>query len=84
MTTKQTAVQAYEERQNDVGALLDALGQQVRMHADYARRDGMDWAKVGDLTEVRRQLIQTLAFLAQQDETFIENHLQEMREGRKA
>jgi len=84
MTTKQTAAQAYEERQNDVGALLDTLAQQMRMHADYAKADGMDWAKVGDLTEVRRQLIQTLAFLAQQDETFIENHLQEMREGRKA
>lgn len=84
MTTKQTAAQAYEERQNDIGALLDTLAQQMRMHADSAKADGMDWAKTGDLTEVRRQLIQTLAFLAQQDEAFIEQHLRDMREDRKA
>ena len=79
MKTKETAAQAYQRNQDDIGALLDALAQEVRMAADYARKDGMDWAKVGTLAEVRRQLVETLAFVSQQDEAFIEKRLTSAR-----
>ena len=79
MKTKETAAQAYQRNQDDIGSLLDALAQEVRMAADYAAKDGVDWAKVGSLAEVRRQMVQTLAFLAQQDEAFIEKLLADGR-----
>jgi hypothetical protein len=79
MKTKETAAQAYQRNQDDIGSLLDALAQEVRMAADYVAKDGMDWAKVGTLAEVRRQMVQTLAFLAQQDEAFIEKLLADGR-----
>jgi hypothetical protein len=83
MKTKETAAQAYQRNQEDLGALLDALAQEVRMAADYAAKDGMDWSKVGSLAEIRSKLVETLAFLAQQDEAFIEKRLADARQGRK-
>jgi len=79
-TEKRTAAQAYEGNENDIGALLDLLSQEMTMAGEYAKKEGLHWAHVGTLTEVRRKLIETLAFLAQHDEAFIEKHLDEMRE----
>ena len=83
MKTKETAVQAYQRNRKDIGALVGLITQETRRHADFARKDGMNWARVGDLAEVRRKLLETLAFLAQQDETFIEKRLATMRQGRR-
>ncbi len=80
MKTKETAAQAYQRNQEDVGSVIDLLEQELKMAAEYAKKDGVDWSKVGSLAEVRSKLIETLAFLAQQDTAFIEGHLQEMRE----
>ncbi|MGO8703769.1 MAG: hypothetical protein ACLQVA_08110 [Candidatus Brocadiia bacterium] len=81
--TKPTAAQAYQGCQNDVGALLDLIGQEMKRHAEYAKTDGLHWGHVGDVLQVRKCLVEVLAQLAQQDEAFIENHLAEMRESRK-
>ena len=78
---KQTATEAYQRNRNDIGALLDLLSQEAKHHAEYAKKDGLHFGHVGDLAETRRKLIETLAFLAQQDEAFIEQHLAELREG---
>jgi hypothetical protein len=83
MKTKQTAAQAYQIHENDIGALLDLIGQEVKHHAEYAKTDGLNWGHVGDVLHVRKCLVEVLAQLAQQDEAFIEKHLNEMREGRK-
>ena len=83
MKTKQTAAQAYEERQNDIGALLDLISQELRHHAEFAKTEGLHWGHTGDLGAVRKGLLEVLAQLAQQDEAFIEKHLAEMREERK-
>lgn len=83
MKTRQTAAQAYQMHQNDVGALLDLIGQEMKHHAEYAKTDGLHWGHVGDVMHTRKCLIEVLAQLAQQDEAFIEKHLAEMREGRE-
>jgi len=77
---KQDVNAAYRERQNDIGALLDLVGQEVKQHARFAQESGLTWGHVGDLGHVRKCLIETLAQLAQQDEAFIEKHLAELRE----
>ena len=79
----QTANEAYQRNQDDIGALLDLVAQETKRHEEYARKDGLHFGHVGDLAETRRKLIEALAFIAQQDEAFIEQHLAEMREGRK-
>ena len=83
MKTKQTAAQAYQMHQNDIGALLDLIGQEAKHHAEYAKTDGLHWGHVGDVMHTRKCLVEVLAQLAQQDEAFIEKHLAEMREARK-
>ena len=83
MKTKQTAAQAYQIHQNDIGALLDLIAQEVKHHAEYAKTESLHWGHVGDLLHTRKCLVEVLAQLAQQDEAFIEKHLTEMREGRK-
>jgi len=83
MKTKQTAAQAYQIPQNDIGALLDLIGQEAKQHAEYAKTEGLHWGHVGDILHIRKCLVEVLAQLAQQDEAFIEKHLAEMREGKK-
>ena len=83
MKTKETAAQAYQRNHDDIGALLDLISQEVKHHAEHARGEGLHWGHTGDLGAVRKGLMEVLAQLAQQDEAFIENHLAEMREGRK-
>jgi len=80
---KQTANEAYQRHQDDVGALLDLLGEEARRAAEHAQQDGIDWAKTGDLAHLRKGLLIALAQFAQQDEAFIVKHLDEMREGRE-
>ena len=77
---KQTAAQAYQRHQNDIGALLDLVGQEMARHAEHAKADGLHWGHVGDVAHVRKCLVEVLAQLAQQDEAFIEQHLNDMRD----
>ena len=84
MKTNETAAQAYQRNQDDIGALLNLLTQEIEMADAYAKKDGIDWSKVGSLAEVRSKLIETLAFLAQHDASFIEKHLAELKASRKA
>jgi hypothetical protein len=80
---EQTANEAYQRHQDDIGALLDLIGQEARHHAEYARKDGLHWGHVGDVAHTRKCLVEVLAQLAQQDEAFIEKHLAELRAARK-
>jgi len=83
MKTKETAAQAYQRNQDDVGALLDLISQEAAHHHDYAKTEGIHFGHAGDLAALRKTLIEALAQLAQQDETFIIQHLDEMRQERK-
>ena len=77
---KQTPGQAHAEHCTDIGALLDLIGQEVHHAAEHARSEGLHWGHVGDVAHVRENLIEALAFLAQQDEGDIEKHLVELRQ----
>lgn len=76
---KPSAQQAYQAHQNDIGALLDLIGQEVGHHGEYAKAEGVHWGHCGDLSHVRKCLIEVLSQLAQHDEALIEQHLEEMR-----
>jgi hypothetical protein len=73
----------YTQRKRDIAAVLDWLELELEKHDEYARKEGLTFAHAGDLGELRRQLIQALAFLAQRDETDIEDALADAQAGRE-
>jgi len=76
------AKELYTSRKRDIAALLDWLELEVIEHAAYAEKEGLTHAHAGDLGELRRLLIEALAFLAQQDEKDIEKALADAAAGR--
>ncbi len=80
---KRTANEAYQRNRGDIEGLLDLLREEVTHAAEHARNDGVNWAHVGSMAHVREGLVETLAFLARQDEAFIEKRLAAVRRGRK-
>jgi hypothetical protein len=83
MRTKETAAQAYQRNQEDIGALLSMIGEEAKRHAAFAKAEGEHWGMVGDVFHARTCMVEVLAFLAQQDEAFIEKRLSDARQGRK-
>jgi len=78
------AKELYTNRKRDIAALLDWLSLEVDKAAEYAEKEGgPDYADAGDLGHVRELLIQTLAFLAQQEEKDIEAALDDVAAGRE-
>ena len=74
----------YIRRKEDIGALLDWISMELDEHAAHAEREGgPDWADAGDLAHVRNRLIETLAFVAQQDEDFVKEALADAAAGRE-
>jgi len=84
---RENAAQHYARAQQDVGALLDLVGEEVRVHAQRAAELPKDWGFAGDLGRVRQGLKDLLAGLLvgryDWSETeaarFIDDHLEEMR-----
>ena len=77
------AKDTYRRRKEDIGALLDWISMELDEHAAHADREGgPDWADAGDLVHVRNRLIETLAFVAQQDEEFVKETLTDVAAGR--
>ena len=81
---KQTAAEAYEARRRDVDKLADMLKEEVAHHAEFAQKDGVNWAHAGDLSYVQGLLVDALSFLAQQEPGDVVRRLQEelSKEGR--
>jgi len=77
------AKDVYTSRKRDVAALLDWISLEVDQHAEYAEKEGLNWAHCGDLGHVREKLIETLAFLAQRDEQDIKDALADAAAGRE-
>ena len=76
---KQNVNDVYRQRRNEVGALLDLIGQEVKMHAEFAEKDGLHWGHVGDLGHLKELLVDALASVSQQDEAFVEAALEDLR-----
>ena len=85
---KQSAAERYADHRNDIGALLDLIAEELRVHAERAAEDPKNWGWAGDLGRVRRCLKDILASLLigryEWSETeasrIIEDHLEDMRE----
>ena len=75
---------AYRMAQDDIRTLLRLIAEEARMHAGYAKKDGLHFGHVGDLGAVRRSLVEVLAQLAQQDEQFVWKRVAAMRRGKKS
>lgn len=63
-----SAHKTYVSMKRDVAALLDWLELEVREHVRFAAKEGVNYVHAGELGHVRRKLIETLSFLAQQEE----------------
>jgi len=83
----QTATEAYAERRADIGALLDLVGEELRVHAEAAAKKPKDWGYAGDLGRIREAvkgvleslLIGRYGWSETEASRFIEDHLEEMR-----
>ena len=84
---KQTAAERYADHQKDIGALLDLVGEELRVHAEAAAKKPNDWGYAGDLGRVRESLKDILqsffvgrySWSETEASRFIEDHLEEMR-----
>ena len=85
---KQSAAERYADHRDDIGALLDLISEELRVHAERAAEDPKNWGYVGELGRVRESLKGLLESLLigryEWSETeasrFIEDHLEDMRE----
>jgi hypothetical protein len=76
---KQTAVELYHERREDIARVLDWIGLELDKHETAATASPDDWSNAGDLGHVRERLVETLAFLSNREPEDIENLLGECR-----
>lgn len=74
-----TAAETYEQHRVDIARVLDWLDMELDRHGKAAAEDPTNWARAGDLTEVRRRLIETLAFISGHEIKDIEELLDECR-----
>ena len=70
-----TATQAYQTAKNDIINLMGFLASELTKP-----QDKITWGEVGNLQHVRRNLIETVAFLSELEETAIEETLKDMQE----
>ena len=69
-----TATEAYETAKNDIANLMGFVTNELTKP-----HDKIAWGEVGNLQHVRRNLIETVAFLSELEETTIEESLNELR-----
>jgi hypothetical protein len=78
--TTQTAKDAYQERRNEIAALLDTIGQELDVHARLMAEEGSrNWGRVGDLGRVKELLVETLAFISGRTEADIHEYLDDLK-----
>ena len=79
MATKQTASELYTERREDIARVMDWIELELDKHKTNAKANPKDWGYAGDLGHVREKLIETLAFLSNNEPQEIEDLLGECR-----
>ena len=79
MATKQTARELYDERRQDIARVMDWIELELDKHKTNAKGDPKNWCYAGDLGHIREKLIETLAFLANNEPQEIEDLLGECR-----
>ena len=79
MSTKQPASELYDERRQDIARVMDWIELELDKHKTNAKANPKDWGYPGDLGHVREKLIETLAFLSNNEPQEIEDLLGECR-----
>jgi len=87
----QTAGERYADVKNDISALLDLIGEEMRVHAQGAEAHPKNWGNVGDATTIKTSLKNVLEFLLigrygwteTEASRFIEDHLESLREDKR-
>jgi len=62
-----TAAETYAARQNDIARLMDVLQMELDKHAEKAGAAPNGWGHVGDLDLVRKNMIETVAFISNKE-----------------
>ena len=83
-TKKQTAAECYAQRQDEVGALLDLIGQEAKAHAERAAAEPRHWGYPGSLGHLRDLLVEALAFISGMPEQAVRETLDDLQAGREA
>ena len=78
-TNKKTAMQTYEDRAQDIGALMTWLQDELEVHEAKAKADPTNWGFAGDLGNVQAKLVEILTFLSGNDERAIAEALADLR-----
>ena len=73
----QNAAAAYAAHRAEIARLLDVLDMELERHGQAAKADPGHWGRAGDLAEVRRDLINVVAFLSGMERERIEGFLAE-------
>jgi hypothetical protein len=76
---KKTAAQTYQERAQDIGALMTWLQDELEVHERQAKADPENWALVGDLGNVREKLTNILTFISGHDDMAVAEALADLR-----
>ena len=77
--TKKTAAQTYEERAQDIGAMMGWLQDELDVHEEKAKAEPLNYGYAGDLGHVREKLVEILTFLSGNDERAIAEALADLR-----
>jgi hypothetical protein len=62
--TAQTPTEAYQRSRNDIASMLDWLQMALDAHAEGVQAEPANWALAGALVEVRRRIMEVLAFVS--------------------
>jgi hypothetical protein len=76
---EKTAAETYQERAQDIGALMTWLQDELEVHETKAKADPKNWALVGDLGHVQAKLVEVLTFLSRNDEKAVAEALADLR-----
>ncbi len=70
-----TAAETYAAHQSDIARLLDVLDMELERNDARAKDQRDNWALVGNVSKVRSDLINTVAFISNMDRADIERFL---------
>ena len=72
---ERTAAETYAAHRSDIARLLDVLGMELDRHAERAKADTAHWGLVGDLAEVRTNLIEVVRYMGGMETAEVERFL---------
>jgi len=70
-----TAAETYAAHRSDIARLLDVLDMELERNDARAKDQRDNWAIVGNISKVRSDLINTIAFLGNMDRADVERFL---------